>query len=228
VVNRYKKTLLLLFLAALVSLVMITTDFGDKLTLSRIRKGAAALDEYTEDHYALAVSIFIVTYVAVNLWFPAAAALTLLAGFLFGTIPGTIYVDTAATIGAVLALALSRNIAGRWIQHRYARQLESFSQAMSRYGSEYLIGIRIVPVMPYFLVNALAGLTQVRLLTFAWTTALGSIPSILIFCYAGRRLLSINSVNQVLTTKVIIALVLLAGFVASVGIVRWAIERKKR
>jgi uncharacterized membrane protein YdjX (TVP38/TMEM64 family) len=218
---------MLLGLAVLGLFVMIFTDFGDKLSLSRIQKGASALKEYTENHYLSSVLIFVFAYVAVNLWFPAAAVLTLLAGFLFGTILGAIYVDAAATAGAVVAFAASRNFAGKWIQRRWNQQLKSFNRAISRYGSEYLLAIRMIPVMPYFLVNALAGLTKIHFTTFAWTTALGSIPGILIYCYAGQQLLTIKSVEHVLTPKVIISLVLLAGFIILVVVVRWTLIKRR-
>jgi len=210
-----------------VLLTMLTTDFGDKLSLSSIQKGASTLKEYTENHYVSAVLVFVLAYVAVNLWFPAAAVLTLLAGFLFGTILGAIYVDTAATLGAVVAFAVSRNFAGKWIQHRWNQQLQSFNRAISKYGSEYLLAIRMIPVMPYFLVNALAGLTKIHFTTFAWTTALGSVPGILIYCYAGQQLLTIKSVEQVLTPKVMISFVLLAGFIVLVVIVRWVLIKRR-
>jgi len=75
-------------------------------------------------------------------------------------------------------------------------------------------------MMPYMLVNFLAGLAAVPLRTFIWTTAVGSLPGILLLSYAGRQLLSIKSVEAVLTPRVIAAFVLLAAFVAAVEIAR--------
>jgi uncharacterized membrane protein YdjX (TVP38/TMEM64 family) len=223
----WKKSLILLILAILITSVVITTDFGKRLSLSNIQKGASALKEQVRTHYVLAVWVFVLVYVAVNLWFPAAAVLTLLAGFLYGTVLGALYVDGAATVGAVVAFVMSREVAGTWIQHRWGEQLKGFNQAVARYGSEYLILVRVIPFMPYFLVNFLAGVTKVRLIDFAWTTALGSLPSILIFCYAGRQLMGIESVDQVLTFEVVMAFALLAVFVGSVTAVRWAMKRKR-
>jgi uncharacterized membrane protein YdjX (TVP38/TMEM64 family) len=226
VINSYKKTGLLLILAAIVLFVMFATDFGEKLVLSRIQKGASALKNYTVKHNVFAVLLFIMAYVSVNLWFPAAAVLTFLARFLFGTILGAIYVDTASTTGVVIAFVVSRNFAGKWIQRRWIEQLRSFNRAISKYGSEYLLGIRMIPVIPYFLVNASAGLTKVSLMTFVWVTALGSIPGILIYCYVGQQLLTIKSMGQVQTFKFIIAFVLLADFIIVAVVTRWAIIRR--
>jgi uncharacterized membrane protein YdjX (TVP38/TMEM64 family) len=214
-------------LTAFISVAMITTDFGDKLSLSSIQKGAVVLKGHVEAHYGFAVSIFVLTYIIVNLWFPAAALLTLLAGFLYGTVWGALYVDVAATLGAVAAFEISRNMAGQWIQDKWDAQLQRFNRAVVTYGCEYLLMVRMIPLMPYFLVNFLAGLTKVRTLTFAWTTALGSLPSILIFCHAGRQLLTIKSVDQVLTVNVIVTLALVAGFIGSVIVIKWALRKTR-
>lgn len=222
-----KKLFIVLILITLISIVAITTDFGDKLSLSSIQKGAVALKGYVKAHYGLAVSIFILTYIVVNLWFPAAAVMTLLAGFLYGTVLGAIYVDTAATLGAVAAFGISRSMTGRWIQDKWDAQLQGFNRAVETYGCEYLLMIRMIPLMPYFLVNFLAGLTKVPPLTFVWTTALGSLPSILVFCYAGRQFLTIDSVGQVLSFNVIVALALLAGFVGSVIVIKWVFNKRR-
>lgn len=206
---------------------MIATDFGEDLSLLRIQNGAIALKKHVETHYVSAVVVFVFVYIVVNLWFPAAAVMTLLSGFLFGTILGAIYVDAAATLGAVIAFEVSRNVAGNRIQHRWSQQLEGFNQAVSKYGREYLVLVRMIPVMPYFLINFLGGLTRVRLITFAWTTAVGSLPGILIFCYGGRQLLTIESVDQILSFEVVMAFVLLAVFVASAVFARWILRRRK-
>ena len=84
-----------------------------------------------------------------------------------------------------------------------------------------------ISVMPYFLVNVLAGLTKVNLTTFAWTTALGSVPGILIYCYARQQLLTIKSTDQILKSKFIIAFALLSGFTILAVVVRWALINRK-
>jgi uncharacterized membrane protein YdjX (TVP38/TMEM64 family) len=218
---------MLLILAVWMLFAMIATDFGNDLSLSRIKSRATDLKTHVETNYVPVVVAFAFTYIVVNFWFPAAAIMTLLSGFLFGTVLGAVYVDAATTTGALIAFEVSRNVAGKWIQRRWNPRLHGFSRAVSKYGCEYLLLVRMIPVMPYFLINFLAGLTKVRTTTFAWTTALGSLPGILIFCYAGRKLLTIESVDQVMTSEVVIAFVLLAVFVGSAMFFRWRLKRKR-
>lgn len=209
-----------------VALVWILSDFGDDFTLATIQENAVNLREQVNAHYLLGVLSFISVYVFVNIWFPAAAILTLLSGFLYGTVLSVIYVDTATTLGALFAFWISRSFAGNWIQHKWHRQLIGFNRKVSEGGYVYLLLVRLIPLMPYILVNFLAGLTKVRVRTFIWTTALGSFPGILVFSYAGRHLLSIKSVEQVFTSKVIIAFVLLAVFAGLILFIKTITDKK--
>lgn len=215
-----KKVFFIFILVILVVLVWKIADFSDKLSLARVQKIAAGLKKQTNTHYLSAVLIFVSVYIAMNLWFPAASVLTLLGGFLFGTVLGAIYVDGAATLGALLAFGISRNYAGNWIQRRWKQQLGGFNREVSKRGYLYLLLVRLIPMVPYILVNFFAGLTQVRLRTFIWTTAVGSLPGILIFSYAGRQLLKIKSVDQILTPKAVFAFVLLAAFIGLITVIR--------
>lgn len=200
--------------------VLEFTDFSEDFSLSNIQKNAVNLKRLVNAHYLSGVLVFIGVYVFVNLWFPAAAVLTLLAGFLYGTVMAVIYVDASTVLGSLLAFWISKYFAGKWVQNKWHGQLMGFNKEVSRRGSVYLLLVRLIPMMPFLLVNFLAGLTRVPLKTFIWTTALGSLPGILIFSYAGHHLLNITSMDRVVTPKVIIAFILLAVFAGSFVIIK--------
>lgn len=222
------KAFIFFILAVLVILAWQITGIKGDFSLNNIQKNAVALKKEVNAHYISGILVFMSVYVILNLWFPIAAVLTLLAGFLYGTILGAIYVDVAATLGALLAFGISRNFVGNWIQHRWHRQLISFNREVSKRGYLYLLFVRLVPLMPYLLVNFLAGLTKVRLRTFIWTTAIGSLPGILILSYAGGQFLNITSVEQVFTSKVIAAFVLLAGFAGLIIVFKILTDNKQK
>jgi uncharacterized membrane protein YdjX (TVP38/TMEM64 family) len=214
-------------LLVVILLTLKATDYGEQLSLVSIQNMASFLDNKVESHYLASVLLFIGSYILVNLWFPAAALLTLLGGFLYGVLWGSIYVEIATTTCATLAFCTSRNVVGTWIQHKWQKQLQGFNHNMDEYGYEYLLLVRLVPLTPYILVNFLAGLTQMRLKTFIWTTALGSLPGILIFSYAGRQLLNIRSTEQILSSGVLIAFILLIIFFGSIIFVKMRMSHKQ-
>jgi len=219
------RIVIVLIAGVLILITMITTDFGNDLSLETVQSRAAAMQKYVGTHYARAALIFVFFYVAINLWFPGAFVMGLLCGFLFGAALGAVYLEIGTVIGAVLAFEVSRKLLGNWAQHRWRRRLQGFNKAISKHGDIYLLLVRLFPVTPYFLVNLFAGLTKVRLTTFNWTTELGSLPGILIICYAGGQLRTLKSVDQILSLKVILAFMLLAAFVCLAIPFRWMLNR---
>jgi len=195
------------------------------LTLSTIKAHADAVKGIADDYPLTAAIVFVAAFVVVNLFLPGAALLTLLGGYVFGVLAAVLYVDVATTAAAVLCFVISRNVCGKAVQRRYADRLKSLNAHIAEYGYLYLLLIRLFPMLPFFGINLTAGLTRVRLRTFAWTTAVGSIPGIAIFSYAGGSLLAIRSVEEVLTPKAIIAVALLIVMVAGVLTFQLAVDR---
>jgi uncharacterized membrane protein YdjX (TVP38/TMEM64 family) len=181
------------------------------LDFAHVRAQREALRDYVTANYWLSVAAFIALYMTTALLVPAAIVLNMAGGFLFGVLPTALYVNAGATLGSLLALLVSRHMLGTWMQERYAEQLKPLNRALERHGVNYLLAVRIIPVLPFFTVNYLAGLTRLPLKTFLWTTSLGMFPGSLIYAYAGRQLGSINRPSDVLSPRILAVLALL-GF----------------
>lgn len=225
--QRWKIAVLILIAAAVALLLWQMPDLHDQLTLSSVQQRAQNLRRLVQDYYVQGVIVFMGFYAIVNLWFPAAAVLGLLAGFMFGTLPGIVYVLSGSLMSALMAFWISRNFAGHWIQRRWHRHLERFNRELAKRGSEYILIMRLIPMMPFILINYLAGLTPMRLRTYVWTTALGSLPGIFVLCFSGDRLLTITSVDDVFTPQTIAAMLLLAGFVIVTIVFRIVLKNRR-
>ena len=97
------------------------------------------------------------------------------------------------------------------LQKKYQQQLRSFNSNLAKNGALYLLSLRFIPLFPFFLINILAGLTNLSLYTFIWTTSLGIIPGTLIYTFAGKQLTLLSSPQDMISGKFIIALLLLTG-----------------
>lgn len=207
----WRRLLILAFLAG--GIVMFRhLEMDDYLSFEYLKENRTNLQSYVDLHYAKSVLLFGLIYIGAALFIPGAVVLTLGGGFLFGVFPGVLYVNFFATLGAVISLLMSRHVVGTWLQRRYAAQLETLNSLIERNGAGYLLVLRIVPVLPFFAVNYLAGLTLVRVRTFVWTTSLGMLPGSLIYAYAGKRLGSVTGTDQLLTPGNLVLLLVLALF----------------
>lgn len=126
-------------------------------------------------------------------------------GLLFGTALGTPTAIVAATLGASLAFSISRRFGARAVDELSGRRLQAIQDWIAQRGFLAVLYARILPAMPYSLVNYAAGLTRVPLLVFAAATAIGCAPRA--FAYAALG----GSLNDLGSPEAIVALCVLVG-----------------
>jgi uncharacterized membrane protein YdjX (TVP38/TMEM64 family) len=167
---------------------------------------------------------FVTLYVGVTaLSIPGATALTLIGGSLFGVVQGTVLVSAASVLGATLAMLAARYLLRDFAEARLGPTMTKLNDGVERDGARYLFGLRLVPVIPFFLINLGMGLTRMRAWTFAWVSTLGMLPATFIYVNAGSQLVSIESTSDLLNWRILLAFAALAAlpFVAKAGRRLW-------
>ena len=182
-------------------------------TFEQIKAQQAMLQGWYRAHPAQTVAGFFLLYVTVtSLSIPGAAVLTLVAGAIFGLGLGALIVSFGAALGATIAFLLSRFVLRDWVRFRYAAALERIDGGVQKEGALYLFTLRLIPAVPYFLINLLMGLTAMRAWTFYWVSQLGMLPGTLVYSNAGTELAAIDSPSRILSPGVIGAFLLLGFF----------------
>ncbi len=140
-------------------------------------------------HPWLAPCVFVLIYTAsVTLSLPQAAPLTLIAGLLFGTALGGTLAAISATIGAVLLFLIARSAVAEPIARKGGAALGKLREELGRNGFAYLLAIRLIPVVPFWLINLAAALCGMRLRDFTVATAIGILPATFITASIGAGL----------------------------------------
>jgi uncharacterized membrane protein YdjX (TVP38/TMEM64 family) len=185
-------------------------DLGRFLSLEALKDNRDQLLAFAEANYGTAVMLFVLVYIVVTgLSLPGAVILTLAGGFLFGSVPATLYVNLGATTGATLAFLAARYVLKDWVEHKFGRWLEPLQQGFANNAFSYLMTLRLIPLFPFFVVNLVSGLTRVSVGTYVGATALGIIPGSFVYAYAGRQLGTINSLKEIVSPPVVGAFFLL-------------------
>ena len=201
---------LLLGLLVLLMAGFFIFDLGQYLSLASLKAQQASLNAQVAAHPWLAAGLFFVLYVAVTaLSLPGAALRTLVAGALFGLLGGFVLVSFASTLGATLAMLISRFLLRDWVQAKFGQRLAAIDQGIAREGASYLFALRLVPVFPFFLINLAMGLTRLPVRTFWWVSQLGMLPGTLVYVNAGRELGQLDSLAGILSPGLLGAFVLL-------------------
>ncbi len=131
---------------------------------------------------------FVIYVTVTGLSIPGATILSLLYAWFFGFTRGLIIVSFASTAGATLAFLLSRYLFRDWIQETFGDRLGVINKALEREGNSYLFLMRLIPAFPFFVVNALMGLTKINVATFWWVSQLGMLAGTTVYVYAGSRI----------------------------------------
>lgn len=184
---------------------------SEYLTLEAIKENQAKFAVYYADNAVLVLAAFFLGYTAVTaLSLPGALIMTLAAGALFGVVVGTVLVSFASSIGATLAFLVARFLLGETLQRKYADKLGKFNEGFSKEGSFYLFALRLIPVMPFFLINILMGLTKIKAVTFYWVSQIGMFAGTVVYVNAGTQLSKIESVKGIASPALIGSFALLA------------------
>ena len=199
------------------------------LTFSALARNRDWLCGLVQQWGRLATFVYIVAYAAlVALSVPGAAVLTIAGGFLFGTWVGGLSAVVGATLGATAVFLAVRAGLGGLAQRagRFVGRLEAGFRANA---FNYLLVLRLVFIVPFWLVNLVPALVGVRLSTFVLATFLGIIPGTFVYASFGHGLGDVvgdPSRGVLLRPSVlgpIIGLVILA--LVPVGYKRWRTKR---
>tara|TARA_B100000989_G_C19511258_1_gene459191 strand:- start:1365 stop:1889 length:525 start_codon:yes stop_codon:yes gene_type:complete len=151
--------------------------------------------------------LFFLAYIVITAFaLPISLLKTLLAGALFGLLPGVILTSFASTIGSTLCFLISRYLFKDLVQGRFKKYLGKVNQGIKEEGLLYLLFLRLSPIFPFFVINLTFGLTQMKWTNFYWISQLGMLPATVLFVNAGNHLSKIENLEDILTMKVIISL----------------------
>lgn len=181
------------------------------------------------DRPALAALGYVAVYAGVvSLSLPAGGLLTVAGGLLFGAWRGGALAVLAASLGATLLFLLARTTLGATLARRARPLVERLRPGLDRDGFSWLLALRLIPVVPFWLTNLAPALLGMRLRPFVAATVLGIAPATFVLAGVGSGvgdLLAAGQapdVSKILSPPVLLPLLGLAALaLAPVGWRRW-------
>jgi len=145
----------------------------------------AALERWVRGAGAWGPACYIGAYAFAAVLSLPGALLTLAGGALFGPVWGTFYSLTGATIGATAAFAIARYAASDWVGRRAGGWTRRLIDGVDREGWRFVAFVRLVPLLPFNLLNYALGLTRIRLAHYAAASYVFMLPGALAYTYLG-------------------------------------------
>jgi pyruvate/2-oxoglutarate dehydrogenase complex dihydrolipoamide dehydrogenase (E3) component/uncharacterized membrane protein YdjX (TVP38/TMEM64 family) len=209
--NIKKISLLVLVIAAIAAFVAF--DLGRYLSLDYLKQSQAQFsDLYARQPFTVAAVYFALYVAATALSFPGATIITLAGGAIFGFGWGLLIVSFASSLGATLAFLTARFVLRDSIEARFAKRLSDINQGIEKDGAFYLFTLRLVPLVPFFVINLVMGLTKMRTWVFYAVSQVGMLAGTAVFVNAGTQLSHITSLKGILSPALIGSFVLLGVF----------------
>jgi len=222
------KIIMLMMTFSVVIALFFAFDLQQYLNLEYLKSSKSLFISYYEQNPMLVLGSYFLSYVVMTAFsLPGAVWMTLGGGAFFGLLTGTFVVSFASTIGATLAMLISRFLLRDWVHGRFKQQMKTINSGIQKDGGFYLFTLRLLPVVPFFVINMVMGLTPLRTSTFYWVSQLGMLPGTLVYVNAGSELAKIESLGDILSPTLIGSFVLLGIFPLLVKKIISIIETKR-
>jgi len=202
-----KKLALAAFIATIIALYYV--GGGEKYLSIHLYQ-----DLFEQSPMATAAVFFMVVLVGTSFSLPVTGVLVVTSGIIFGAVTGFCISLLASTLGGTVSLYSSRYLFHDLVKRRFANQIDVINKGIEKEGAFYVFSLRMIPVIPFWSLNLLVGLTSMRVPVFMLATLCGMVPVMMILTYTGSQLGDIEtfSVAAIFTPGLILSLTLLASF----------------
>jgi uncharacterized membrane protein YdjX (TVP38/TMEM64 family) len=185
-------------------------DIGQYFSFETIKEQHEKLILLIDSNFIFYFILFFFIYIIVTAFaLPFAAIKTVLAGALFGLIPGVILTSFASSIGSTLCFLMSRFVLRDFVQNKYSKYLDKINKGIKEDGIYYLFFLRLSPIFPFFIINLVFGLTKMKTMTFYIISQIGMLIGTVVFVNAGVQLSKINSMSDILSFNLILSFILI-------------------
>jgi len=224
---RVRQILVLLLLALAIG-AFVALDLGRFLSFEQLKASQASFAQLHADQpFTVAAVYFLVYVLATALSIPGAVVITLAGGAIFGLWQGLLIVSFASTVGATLAFLASRFLLRDWVEARFGQRLADIHLGVNREGGFYLFTLRLIPVVPFFLINLLMGLTRMKVWTYYWVSQIGMLAGTAVYVNAGTQLAQLDSLQGILSPALLGSFVLLGIFPLIARRIVAAVQKRK-
>ncbi|MEN0086899.1 MAG: TVP38/TMEM64 family protein [Pseudomonadota bacterium] len=204
------------------------TGLTDYFSVEALQANKAAIDAYVASNFLLATVIYFAVYtVAVSVSFPGASFLTLAGGAIFGWFWGGTITVFAATAGASIIFLIAKSALGDTLEQKAGKRLSKLREGFQADAFNYLLTLRIAPVVPFWITNIAPALFGMDLKRYVIATFMGIIPGTYAYAFIGQQVGAAVGADGGGVVKAV-ALGLGALAVASVIPLIWKRIRKSR
>ena len=204
---KHKKTAVLLVL--LIALAALTWKLSTWLTPQQLQQALQQTGGW-------APVLYIGLFILLPTFFFPVAVLALAGGLLFGLWWGSVYTFIGAVLNCALMFLLARYVGRSQVQRLVEQKLSPqwqrrLQMADGKEGFLLLIILRLIPAVPYNLINYTFGLTGISFSSYLLASAIGIIPGTFAFINIGNKTLEAGSPSFWIAIGLLVLLLVVTG-----------------
>lgn len=187
----------------------------------------AAVVTWAERHPAAAPATYLGLVIVATVLFVPGSGSMMIAGFLFGLVPGFVLASIAIPVGAQAAFMVGRKGARHWVENRVAsnRRLLAIEKGLHEEAFLIVALTRLSLVIPFNLLNYAYGITSVRPGVHFVATTLGMLPAVALYVYLGMLARDLGQILSGEATPSALGYWIVAIGIAAIVVLTWAIHR---
>ncbi len=156
------------------------------VSFEEIKRHRDMLKDWVAHWGVLAGLLYLLAYAAmVAFSVPGGALASMVGGFLFGLVGGVAVAVAGATLGATALFLAARTALGDALRRHAGPALRRMEEGFRQDAFSYLLGLRLIPVLPFWLVNLVPAFTSISLRAYVLATFIGIIPGAFVYVWVG-------------------------------------------
>ena len=149
--------------------------------------------DLVNNQFLLSIFLYCSLYIMlVSLNLPLGSLMSILGGFLFGQWVGGLLIVLSSTTGALIVFLTARYFFSGFINKKFFKKIQKLKSHFQKNDIEFMLLIRLVPILPYFVQNLLLAVIGTTVFKFYFTTVIGQLPWSIIYASIGSGVNSLT------------------------------------
>lgn len=208
-------------------LAAVVIGLATSLYYMPLANWVAILVEWGQQHPIAGPTAYVFFVVVATVLFLPGSVAMMVAGFLFGFLPGFLYAVIAIPVGAQGAFEFGRWVARPWVRKTVAdnRRMHAIEVALREEAFVIVVLTRLSLILPFNLLNYAYGATSVSAPTHLLATAIGMLPAVALYVYLGTVA---HDLGQILSGEAApseLGYWIIGAGIAAIAAATWVIHR---
>jgi uncharacterized membrane protein YdjX (TVP38/TMEM64 family) len=170
-----------------------------------------SIQTFSKSNVLVALSLYCFIYFLCTAFsVPGMFLLTVLGSAVFGVYLAVFLTAVSGSLGSSACFLVFRNLFGNNIKHHFRTQFKKIDQEIDAHGLGYLICMRLIPFLPYYVINFASAITSISIRRFFIATFVGMLPIHICFAFVGQEFENAHRIEDLFNPNLVILCLLLS------------------